>query len=88
MVSALSPNFVFAATKAERVKACLTGSVVGDEKQKLIEEKSTWTYLFSDYAKDNVAGYYTFLTGKPAAFVDGTGLVLSENEIKKAVADR
>lgn len=72
------------ASNAERIKLCLEDELSKDEGLVLSSDMMKWKFEFSEYVKENAGVCYEKLTGIPAEFKNGTGLVFSEKERQSA----
>lgn len=77
-----------AATKAERIKDCMLGLLSEDEQSVLLADMTEWKNLFSTYVVENVSACYTKITGQPAEFESGEGLVFDPALIPDVKAAR
>jgi hypothetical protein len=77
-----------AATKAERIKDCMLGLLSEDEQSVLLADMTEWKNLFSTYVVENISACYTKITGQPAEFENGKGLVFDPALIPDVKAAR
>lgn len=88
--SVLFSVFVFtatisnAATKAQKIEACLNNQLSPEAAKDLATEIEVWLNVFSTYVQQNAGECYTKITGKPSAFISGEGLVFEAAQIEAA----
>ena len=79
---------VNALTKAEKIDECLYGSLSDEEINSLITEIDEWKSIYKRSLRMNTALCFTKLTGAPADFINGEGLVVDEAGTKQIEESR
>ena len=77
---------VQAASKSQRIKACLAGELSAEERDKLLADMEDWKTVFSSYVEENIGPCYTSLTGKVSVFVNGQGITLDPVLVESILA--
>ena len=77
-----------ALTKAEKVSACLDSPLSDDEEKTLLTDIDSWVNIYADSVRLNSAACYTKLTGEPAKFVNGIGIVSGETTLEDMLKDK
>lgn len=77
-----------AATKAERIRACMSGQLSDVEKANLLSDMTEWKTVFSKFVEENVGPCYTALTGEAAEFINGQGLTVDAGLIEDVLENR
>jgi hypothetical protein len=67
-----------ALTQSEKIKSCLDGTLSLEEEPLLIIEMQNWKVTFSPFVQNNTAACFTKLTGEPAEFINGEGLIIDQ----------
>jgi len=72
---------LWAASNAERINQCLEENLSTDQKLELSVDMMEWKFEFSDYVIRNAGKCFENITGIPATFESGKGLIFSpENQ--------
>jgi hypothetical protein len=70
------------------IKNCLAGQLSEEQKQSLLVTLSEVKFVFTEYARDNIAACFTEITGHASVFSPGQGLTSNSQQIEKATSEK